>query len=426
MRITYPIIGNDKGAMDVTAHHSGQQRVGRRNTLLLLSVAACGNLFFDRALWVIYLSERGLSLLQIGILESILQVTMLLFEIPTGILADLVGRKVSVIIGRGLLTAYLVGMTLSHSMLTTAVSFVLLGLGITFISGAEVALLYDSFALTDRAADGSFTKVVGLYNAVITVSLAVAMMIGGALRLVSWAAVFGTAAAFQLLAMVTSFYLVEKPLAGGPERRPLLTHHLRGICMFMWENRRIAALMGGIALYSGFVSTYYILTQSILSGMGLTAAVVAVAFGIESLVSAAVAAKAHVIETRFGGKRVILGAVIVSALGFSVVNARYHLTSLVALFTISPVANLLYPIAENAINRGIPSDMRATLLSMLNFSSALLMAILFPVMGYAGDRLELNVAVGTGGVLCMFVCIGCISRFLTIPQDRLTQGSRRQ
>ena len=52
------------------------------------------------AIWVLYLAYRGMSLVEIGLVESIYHITSLLFELPTGAIADVYGKKFSVIAGR--------------------------------------------------------------------------------------------------------------------------------------------------------------------------------------------------------------------------------------------------------------------------------------------------------------------------------------
>ncbi len=54
---------------------AGGRQVLNRNVSLLNAIALCGNLFFERAIWMIYLTEQGYSLLQIGLLQSILHAT---------------------------------------------------------------------------------------------------------------------------------------------------------------------------------------------------------------------------------------------------------------------------------------------------------------------------------------------------------------
>lgn len=69
----------------------------------------------DNVLWLLYTQCRGLSLLEIGVCEAILHVSGLTFEIPTGAIGDLIGRKRSMMIGSGLIILTYILMLFAHS-----------------------------------------------------------------------------------------------------------------------------------------------------------------------------------------------------------------------------------------------------------------------------------------------------------------------
>ena len=101
-------------------------------------------LFFDRSLWVIFLTQKQFSMTDIGIVEALLHLSIVIFEIPTGILCDRFGRKRSLLIGNGLSIVYAILMLATDQIFFIGLALMSLGLGITFQSGAEEALLYDS------------------------------------------------------------------------------------------------------------------------------------------------------------------------------------------------------------------------------------------------------------------------------------------
>src|SRR6056297_971594 len=95
-------------------------------------------------IWMLFLASRGLSLFEIGIMESIFHITSFTMEIPTGMIADLYGRKFSRLLGRlATVLAFLI-MLFSHSTILFALSFIIQALGYNLESGAGEALIYDS------------------------------------------------------------------------------------------------------------------------------------------------------------------------------------------------------------------------------------------------------------------------------------------
>jgi MFS family permease len=142
---------------------------------------------FDFALWaptwVLYLNrDLGMSFTTIMLLEMIFQVTIALTEIPTGIFADVVGRKWS-LFGSGavmLLTLLLFG--LATSVWMVLVTWILWGLAATLINGADGAFLYESLAAAGR--EHEFARVFGRITSISMLSSVVAGIFGGWLVMV--------------------------------------------------------------------------------------------------------------------------------------------------------------------------------------------------------------------------------------------------
>jgi MFS family permease len=98
----------------------------------------------SEAMWVLYLAFRGMSLIQIGLIESVFHLTSVLMEVPTGIVADRFGRKTSRLLGRAVAMVATLLMIGSRSFWGFALAFVFTALGYNLESGAGDALVYDS------------------------------------------------------------------------------------------------------------------------------------------------------------------------------------------------------------------------------------------------------------------------------------------
>ena len=96
------------------------------------------------AVWVVLLTARGFSLWEIGLAEGIFHIVGLVGEIPSGMAADLLGRRRSLAMAGicGMVSALL--MAFSTSFVHVCLSMVFSALASNFISGSDEALLYDS------------------------------------------------------------------------------------------------------------------------------------------------------------------------------------------------------------------------------------------------------------------------------------------
>ncbi len=109
----------------------------------LYTSSILGNLSLTGA-WVAILAARGYSLVEIGIAETVFHITSLIFEIPSGVLADVFGRKKMLIVSTIMRMIGNIIMIFSCNLLTVCLSIAFHALSYNFSSGSGDALAYDS------------------------------------------------------------------------------------------------------------------------------------------------------------------------------------------------------------------------------------------------------------------------------------------
>ncbi|MCO5178025.1 MAG: MFS transporter [Thermomicrobiales bacterium] len=123
---------------------------------LLICAASTFFLWLAFSVNLVFQVERvGLSPLQLVLVGTVLEATCFLFEIPTGIVADVYSRRLSVIIGMGLLGAGLLVVAVP-SFLIILLGNVIMGIGYTFLSGAQEAWIVDEIG--ERRAGPAFLR----------------------------------------------------------------------------------------------------------------------------------------------------------------------------------------------------------------------------------------------------------------------------
>lgn len=100
-------------------------------------------LFFMPAFVVVYFRDLGFSLFQISLLTMMMPLAMLLFEIPTGAIADLFGRKSSVLLGALIEGLAIFSIFFLENYYALLIAFAIVGFGSTFNSGAREAWITD-------------------------------------------------------------------------------------------------------------------------------------------------------------------------------------------------------------------------------------------------------------------------------------------
>lgn len=100
-------------------------------------------LFIFVIFYVVYFQQLGFSLFQIASFMAILNFSKVIFEVPTGIVADLYGRKFSVVLGEFLFGATCIAIFFTTNYYLILLIFILIGMAITFSSGALEAWVTD-------------------------------------------------------------------------------------------------------------------------------------------------------------------------------------------------------------------------------------------------------------------------------------------
>ncbi|MCK5449702.1 MFS transporter [Candidatus Pacearchaeota archaeon] len=108
-----------------------------------LNVLISPMLFFLPAFMIIYFRDLGFSIFQISLLTMMMPLFMLLFEIPTGAVADIYGRKISVLLGMLIEGVTIFSIFFLNNFYHLMFAFALIGLGSTFSSGAKEAWITD-------------------------------------------------------------------------------------------------------------------------------------------------------------------------------------------------------------------------------------------------------------------------------------------
>lgn len=379
-----------------------------KNEKLLFITAFFGNSNFERAIWIIYLISKGYSLLQIAFFQAVLNMSMIIGELPTGLFGDRYGRKKSLIMGRCMVILYLVGMLFANNVYLLLAAFVIYGIGLTFISGSDEALLYDSLKKYGR--EDKSSQVAGRYLAIITIATSVAIGMGGLLQKISWASIFFASILTQAIALLVCIYLEEISFGEHDEHKTFasLVSETR---MFLKSNHKVRVLFLGIALVGAMVSLYYIFSQELFNKLGVSVFGVSVIYSMSSLASAFISIKAHVLEKKFSSKTVIMVSLLFLAMFFLLTALGVNVLIIIAFFAIDLAFCILDPITFGIINQELPSEQRATLLSALSFANSVMMSLLSLILGYAANILNFNLLLGIIGFILISISWICISNF---------------
>lgn len=332
-------------------------------------------------LWILYLLHCHWTLWQVGLAESGFHLVSFLSDLPTGIFADTVGPRRSLIAGLAIGAAATVStfLTAPHHIIWAMVSISLGSLGWTFIGGADQALL---FHIGQEASEVSYPRLYGRTVAMALLSNAAAVAAGGWLAAsVGWDIPYVLTAAFKLLALASVLKLPPGPSL--PTRAQPAQHHTPFPALRQALARPPLVLLIAFGSVVGITATINSLyAQSTLTVEGGSLAAVSAVIAASYLTQAAGAWLSTRSRWESASPRVRLAT---AALGAGILA-----TGTVPFWAASPSFLLscqadgyMEPLYESALNDQIPGALRATLLSLPGTGFSLGMIIFFPVAGWA-------------------------------------------
>ena len=377
----------------------------KRNLPLDYISACLTNLNMQNVVWVLYLSYCGLNLAEIGIIEGIYHTTSMICEIPSGAVADLLGRKRSMLLSRVCTAVSCVFMLFSKSFGLFAVSFVIQALGNNLNSGSEEALVYDSMRCMGQ--EEQYLKVCGKLNIIIEVSQGLATVLGGILAEYSYFWCYSACLVIALLALLPVLLMTETPWMDQKERQKrvcqAVADHFKTSFEILKSDLRIMKIIVYYSVVFAAETLLFFYSQQYYFELGynkIFISLILLAVGIASCLGAAMSEKLF----RQLGKRTRDAAAF--AIGVSILCYGFqNVTLSVLAFALAGFFNsALYPIQSDALNKIIPSGQRATLISVNSMFFSIAMILMFPLAGFIADFRGLaKVFAGIGLALMLFI-----------------------
>jgi MFS family permease len=354
------------------------------------------------AIWVLYLGFKGMTLAQIGLLEGIFHITGFISEIPTGALADLFGRKKIIIIGRitSLISAII--MLFSNSFMGFAIGFILSAWGYNLNSGSEEALIYDTLKKLDR--EEEFLKVNGKINLIIEVSQGLAVFIGGILSQIDFSISYITAVVIGSISLVLSTRFIEVDVIRKENQSISIINHLKQSIDIVKNNKRLLNILIFFPLIYTFSAIVYFYGQQLFNDMEYSRISISIIFLFNGIFSSLGAILSSKIYKKYKSLGWIMISISISVFTIFMGIGKGNL-SIVFFLGIGFLTSILQPISSNLINSMVESNQRATIISVESMFYSIMMIILFPICGFIGDRVYLELSFIMVGIVGVLICI---------------------
>ncbi len=309
-----------------------------------------------------FYSSYGLSTSEFMWLKSIFSYALVALEVPSGYVADVWGRKRTVVFGCFLLTIGLFIYALAAGFWYFALAEVILAFGTAFVSGSDSALLYDSLAAQGKEKD--YLRIEGRLGASGNFAEATAAILGGMLALLSLNLPYFVQACIVAVSTIVAMTLVEPPIARRFSPDEHLANMKRTIRLSLLEKGSLrwlillTGLVGAITLLMAWsAQVYFEYVDLPLAAYGVIWAALNLVVGIGSWY-------AHRISNSISQYRIIL--LLVAILSISYLGAGFSIGFLgIAFVFLAYIGRgVATPVLKDLINKNTQPEMRATVLSI--------------------------------------------------------------
>ncbi len=378
------------------------------------------NLAFFKPYLIIYLMANGINLFQIGVLYSIRELIIYIFEIPSGIIADYYGRKKELYMCFSFYIISFVFFSFSGTFYIAAIAMVFFGLGEAFRTGTHKAMILSYLEINDwkkckafvYGRTRSFSLLGSAINALFSIILILNLPSSGYIFLAS---IIPYIADFILIATYPEYLDKEqnKPkkdikfaLLSGlkkPELRAIVLN--QGMFESVVKNTKdmIQPILKTMVLSSGIV---IMANQNIDNNMKI---IIGIAYFIINMTSSILSRHAYRLQECCPDEKlltvsfVFLGIILICI----AVSINYGLIILCFIFflILHNISDVRKPIFIDLIDKYMEKGLRATILSIKSQISAITTVITAPVLGYIADLFGIKTALFIVGGFMLLLSI---------------------
>lgn len=351
---------------------------------------------------VLFYTDTGMNMQEIFILKSIYSIGIVAMEIPSGWMADVWGRRKTLILGSILGTIGFVVYSVTHSFMWFVLAEVILGVGYSFVSGADSAILYDTLKENDR--EKQYVKQEGRITSAGNFAEAIAGIVGGLLAAITIRTPFYFQILVAAMAIPASLQLIEpklhrkhvilKPLEFLKAARKNLTGNRNLLTAILFSSVTGTATL----TFAWFVQPWLLEINLPVEWFGVMWALL----NISVAVSSVLAYKIENLVTRKSGTLLIL---IALTAGFWLSGWFIAPWGIAFLFFFYLARGMATIILKNYVNEFTDSEVRATLLSVRNFLIRINFAVTGPFLGWITDKISLSWALFTAGALYLLLAL---------------------
>lgn len=367
-----------------------------KRNIPLLGITEFFNFFGITAFWLLFLSQKNMSLFQIGLLESIFHTTSFLSEIPSGLLADRFTYKANLIISRILtmISAFL--MILGHgSFWIYALGMIMSAWSYNFDSGTSSAMLYESSK--EAGLEKSYLRFTSFISGLSEAARALGMVIAAFFVHGFLDYTYMLQILFSVASLIAILLLKEPRIKKKIIQELTFNALVRSVILtFQYDRRLLYWLIYSQVMITVCSMFYFYYQVEFLKFDSIKLSLIML---VSSLINVFMVFLANAIGKRYSSRQVLKSILILDSILYIILSLKFSFVHMFIFLVSDGLIALVSPIYNTDLQENFPSDIRATLLSTVSMIGSLSMVIIFPITGMLIDFLGFTQTFNILGVL---------------------------
>lgn len=337
---------------------------------------------------VLFFQEHGLSLTEVMLLQGIYSLSVALFEIPSGYIADIFGRKQTIVFSTIFsFIGYLV-FSFYGGFYAFAIAQILVGIGGSLMSGSDSALIYDT--LLETESKSSYTKIEGRNYAIGNFSEALAGVLGGFLAVSSIYLPIYVQTTILFFSIPIALTLVEPTMHEENKLDRSFKAIMEVVKFSMVDSKKLRWLI----IYSSAMGVATLsmawFAQPFFKEVGVPLAYFGILWAGLNFSAGLTSFNAHQFDKKENNYKMLIYLSLAMFISFVLLGFNNSMYGLFFIFIIYLLRGIVTPILRNAINVNTTSNKRATVLSIRSFIIRISFAICAPILGYIAENYALS------------------------------------
>ncbi len=384
------------------------------------------NLAFFKPYLIIFLLSKGVNLFEIGILYSIREITIYIFEIPSGIIADYYGRKKELYMCFIFYIISFVLFFIMDSFYIAIVAMIIFGLGEAFRSGTHKAMILsylENKGLKDYKAfvygrTRSFSLIGSAINAILSIIL------------ILWLPSYNFIFLVSIFPYIADFILIYTyPISldkedGVKNKAKNVKRNILNDLVYSFKKADLRLIILDQGIFQSIIKSTKDMIQPVLQSLVLSVGiifisssntetsykvVIGIAYFIINIISSYFSKNAYRIKMYFNSVKIMNISFIV--LGLTLISTAIAIEyesivfSFLLFLVINVISNIRKPIYVDLLDSHMDKNLRATVISVESQITAMLTMIIAPVFGYIAHKFSIKSALFIIGVVIFIISL---------------------